>query len=56
MISIITATFNSAKTLKDTIQSVLRQTNQDTCDGKTEHVRSHFPKNDSATYNLGNLN
>lgn len=30
--------------------------NQDTCDGKTEHVRSHFPKNVSATYNLGNLN
>ena len=29
MISIITATFNSAKTLKDTIQSVLRQTNKD---------------------------
>ena len=29
MISIITATFNSAKTLKDTIQSVLRQTNED---------------------------
>lgn len=29
MISIITATFNSAKTLKDTIQSVLSQTNKD---------------------------
>lgn len=29
MISIITATFNSVKTLKDTIQSVLRQTNKD---------------------------
>ena len=29
MISIITATFNSAKTLKDTIPSVLRQTNKD---------------------------
>ena len=29
MITIITATFNSAKTLKDTIQSVLRQTNKD---------------------------
>lgn len=29
MISIITATFNSAKTLKNTIQSVLRQTNKD---------------------------
>lgn len=29
MISIITATFNSARTLKDTIQSVLRQTNKD---------------------------
>lgn len=29
MISIITATFNSAMTLKDTIQSVLRQTNKD---------------------------
>ena len=29
MISIITATFNSAKTLKYTIQSVLRQTNKD---------------------------
>ena len=29
MSSIITATFNSAKTLKDTIQSVLRQTNKD---------------------------
>lgn len=29
MISIITATFNSAKTLNDTIQSVLRQTNKD---------------------------
>ena len=29
MISIITATFNSAKTLKDTIRSVLRQTNKD---------------------------
>lgn len=29
MISIITATFNCAKTLKDTIQSVLRQTNKD---------------------------
>lgn len=29
MISIITATFNSAKTIKDTIQSVLRQTNKD---------------------------
>ena len=29
MISIITATYNSAKTLNDTIQSVLRQTNKD---------------------------
>ena len=29
MISIITSTFNSAKTLNDTIQSVLRQTNKD---------------------------
>ena len=29
MISIITATYNSANTINDTIQSVLRQTNKD---------------------------
>ena len=53
MISIITATFNSEKTLRNTIESVLRQTFQDieyivvdgaSSDGTMNIVRDYIPK------------